>query len=406
MATWDVPTQHAALSGDLCGDGSGMNVTVAEFRRCGWAVCQVMHQGDGYGTVVASIHGALPGFEQEVPRAELYGLYKALTLGLAPIHYHTDCKFVSDGFCAGPAGTTRGCHMFADLWRLVWAAVEDIGLIGADGVPQVRVSWIKGHSSRKAVAEGKIKEWQRTGNFHADRYAKIGASLHNSFTALITKHDRAVRSCMYLSRFIGRISVRVHKSFPDAAPDRRAQACAGRRPARTPKEAVRHLHQTSTSGKLIVCWKCGQASSNLTLLGKRPCKSIEDAKHVLWRIGDELYFCTRCGSRSSKRVRLLKDPCLGAPKSSTTSRTLRDLKRGILPGKRWGGMPVPSEVTRPSAPDDSSAVDAVPGQVRVRAGGQHELASTFDLALAMFQPGFIGERDLDPLTTPLVWDVG
>ena len=98
---WDVSSCTGAVTGDICGDGSGRDVQVAEFRRCGWSVCQVAHQGDGAGAVVASCYGPLPGFVQEVPKSELYGFFMTLKLALPPVHYHTDCKWVVDGFRAG-----------------------------------------------------------------------------------------------------------------------------------------------------------------------------------------------------------------------------------------------------------------------------------------------------------------
>ena len=40
---WDIPAPEGVLSGDVCGDGSGLYGKRKEFMKCGWAVRQVHH---------------------------------------------------------------------------------------------------------------------------------------------------------------------------------------------------------------------------------------------------------------------------------------------------------------------------------------------------------------------------
>ena len=353
---------HGGLTGDLCGDGSGLNVQVAKFRRCGWAVCQVAHVGDGPGTVTACVFGALPGTIQEVPKAELYAFYKALQIAIPPIHYHTDCKFVSDGFAGGPAATTMGHHEFADLWRLVWAKVADIGLKDAEGCPLIRVSWIKGHTSEKAVAQGKIKEWQRDGNKRADKAAKAGARLHQPFPTVLTKHDRACKFVTFIAKFMARVSARVHRGPYDATPDRRAKRKIRAAPsARTPREA-RHQHVWHNG--VVTCWLCCTSSRTIKNLEKRKCVRSKINTHTLWECGDFL-FCARCGSFSKDRVRLLRRPCPGRPGSETTKAKLNNFKKGIPPYKgspRATPLPLTMAAASSSTPTQVSYDKAVLGK--------------------------------------------
>ena len=95
---------------------------------------------------------------QEVPLAELYGLWQCLRHCLPPIHYHTDCRWVSDGFIGGRQATAGGTCVFADVWAAVWSMVDDIG------ESNVACSWIKGHASLADVDRKVIKGWQRLGN--------------------------------------------------------------------------------------------------------------------------------------------------------------------------------------------------------------------------------------------------
>ena len=114
---WDVVSAslNATFSGDICGDGSGLHVQTAAYKRCGWAACKVVHNEEGPGIVTQSFYGPLPGLHQDVPKSELYGFYMVLLTGTLPINCHTDCSFVSDGYALGPKVTCRSDCPFADL---------------------------------------------------------------------------------------------------------------------------------------------------------------------------------------------------------------------------------------------------------------------------------------------------
>ena len=57
------------------------------------------------------------------------------------------------------------------------------------------------------VADGKIKPWERTGNFHADRMARAGSLMHADFSPLIARYERAEKCAVLLCKYIGRIMV-------------------------------------------------------------------------------------------------------------------------------------------------------------------------------------------------------
>ena len=112
---WDIHPEFGCLTGDICGDGSGLGGTEAMLRRCGYSVCQVLHDnaGDDEGVITGSLSGALPGVIQEVPLAELYGLYMALrhalpqspttlTAGLCPTVFSPDGPARQRGIMLSP----------------------------------------------------------------------------------------------------------------------------------------------------------------------------------------------------------------------------------------------------------------------------------------------------------------
>ena len=72
---------------------------------------------------------------------------------------------------------------------------------------------------RAAVEKGKMKAWQRTGNVHADKMAKVGAQMHPQLEAIIDMHERATKLCVLISKHIGRTLALVHKGGAGFAQD-------------------------------------------------------------------------------------------------------------------------------------------------------------------------------------------
>eukprot|EP00959_Pyramimonas_sp_CCMP1952_P276865 5787297-Pyramimonas_sp.AAC.1 len=64
--------------------------------RAGWGFVVV-----GDATYSGAVFGALPGPRQTSARAELYAVLQVLTIGIAPIHIHTDYLPLLDGLTRG-----------------------------------------------------------------------------------------------------------------------------------------------------------------------------------------------------------------------------------------------------------------------------------------------------------------
>ncbi len=90
---------------------------------------------------------------------------EALRIAVAPIKIHCDNQQVVDGVERGREWCLDARREGADLWRLIWAALDDVG----DGVHVVKV---KAHTSWREVAMGLITLRDQRGNAMADATAK------------------------------------------------------------------------------------------------------------------------------------------------------------------------------------------------------------------------------------------
>ena len=349
---WSVPG-NGVVTGHVCGDGSGMYGHHDRLRRCGWAFCQI----DSSGSVLACAYGPLPGWEQDTPLAELWAFLQCLNHALAPVTYHTDCSFVSDGFAKGPELTTGGGHMYASVWRMIWKKVDDLGKDNVD------CTWIKGHSTWNDVLEGVITQWLREGNRAADDFAKKGATLHPDISDHVKKFMYRCQTVTIAAKFISRINAHVMNTMPDATPDRRKKQPRAREP-RPPRPAVQHRHECVATGRRVFCWTCRRSAASRALLEARPCRTQEPTDHNLWQVGDHV-FCVRCGARSQQRIRLLGKACQQQPTSATKAYELRQLKAGRVPlgrGYVFVARPLPmSSVVAGLDRDETAVADDTAG---------------------------------------------
>ena len=178
---WELQPAGGLLEGEGYGDGSGLHPKFARVRRCGWGL--VVHT-PGLG-VTARLRGPLPGLQQEVPAAESMALLVYLeNLGVGEAIFFTDCMFVVDTFHKGPAFSSHGWFVYADIWRKIWVKARDVGL------ESIMVQWIPAHTSPKAVEDGLISHRQRECNEQADALAKAGAAMHPCCEITVTRLER------------------------------------------------------------------------------------------------------------------------------------------------------------------------------------------------------------------------
>ena len=93
---------------------------------------------------------------------------------LPPVHVHVDCSLILTGIQTGRRWCTFSRRPHADVWQLIWACIEDIGL-GPDGVSFHKV---KAHTSQRRTAEAELPEQRiMIANARADEMARCGALL-------------------------------------------------------------------------------------------------------------------------------------------------------------------------------------------------------------------------------------
>ncbi len=103
-----------------------------------------------------------------IARAELRAVLETLAVAAPPLTIYSDSAFVVDGFTKGRRWCTRAGGEAADLWRLVWHRMEDIG-------GGVEIRKVKAHTTWIDVLKGRISREDRDGNAAADAAAKGGA---------------------------------------------------------------------------------------------------------------------------------------------------------------------------------------------------------------------------------------
>eukprot|EP00435_Cladocopium_sp_Y103_P020979 s325_g5.t1 len=157
------PTSFSEQSVDVFTDGSaigqgvcGLTVAAAAYVRC-----------DGY-RILASCAEPLPGNDHSSYRAEIWGVLLALR-DHRKVKIFTDCASVVDVmttiFSALRAQSSPIFHDHADLWNLVWSAMQERN----EG--DVLVFKVRAHQNPKSISDP-VERWKATMNNKADKLAK------------------------------------------------------------------------------------------------------------------------------------------------------------------------------------------------------------------------------------------
>ena len=91
-------------------------------------------------------NGPSPLPVQAVPSSELYVFYAPPCLMGPQIAVIAECKMAYDGWQAERERTTRSNKRHADLRRLIWARIEDAGVLA------ISVFWMPSRVSKAAAA--------------------------------------------------------------------------------------------------------------------------------------------------------------------------------------------------------------------------------------------------------------
>ena len=123
-------------------------------RRAGFAAAMPNDDGD----VLLVLYGPLYVLDPTAYKAELYGVVRVAENCLPPITVYLDCLSVVETYRRGKAFCCSSQRQAADLWRRLWAVVEEFGCDGT-GAPLMQLRWLKGHATQSHIDKGIATAW-------------------------------------------------------------------------------------------------------------------------------------------------------------------------------------------------------------------------------------------------------
>ena len=321
--------------------------------RCGVGVAHLRTDCTVEHAFCFGLYCPLPGVEQSVPRAELYGILIVVKHAVpsAVLDIRSDSKVNVDMFTTGRENTLHSTS--ADLWQELWSLIDHKSL-------SVSLTWIKGHCTtpEQATKHG-LSLLDVYGNATADRLADRAATLYEvapqdaldlNWYHSVTRKIQA-RAVIILSNVIP------ERGNAPPAPPR-----VPRPPTTTLGEALFSTkHRFAVVGPSMKCINCFEVAPRMhshliDWLGSecRPDSALKYAyfsgsrrpsalpRHRPVSVGRRyahcthdlfcyqgLVFCKTCGYYASKRMLRLAEPCTGA--SLEALKRSRSLFRGQLP---------------------------------------------------------------------------
>ena len=92
-------------------------------------------------------------------------------VAVPPLMVWIDNQEVLDGWQKGRQWCVSSARSAADLWRWFWHKIDDIGCQQLDLVKT------KGHATAADVQQGRVTDFERTGNDNADHFAGAGVEV-------------------------------------------------------------------------------------------------------------------------------------------------------------------------------------------------------------------------------------
>ncbi len=219
--------------------------------RAGYAAVCINEKGD----ILWVMKGVCGEPNASIARAELRAVLETLAVAAPPLTIYSDSAFVVDGFAKGKSWCTRAGGEAADLWRLAWHRMEDIG-------GGVEIRKVRAHATWIDVLKGKISRADREGNHAADLAAKealaeakraSSADGVNAYLARIVLWARWILD--FAAGWVADTGEPDERSVGQEDPP---QAASG--------HAVRNTlaHEMWSNSREVLCRRCGRSSSTST----------------------------------------------------------------------------------------------------------------------------------------------
>ena len=325
---WEVRPPDGVFQGRCCMDGSGLEPQDEVLCRAGWAVSQI----DRFGNVCGEAYGNVPGLMQHSGLGELYAFLMLLTFCWPPLIVVTDYEGLISGVKTGRQMCTAASQKGADIWRLIWDKLDDIGLETIDFVK------IASHQSRASVLDGRagcsLPDW--LGNQAADKAAKKGAPLHLIDPDLKEELKNGHDMSRVVAKWIGTLGAHLLSlGNPDVSA---ALKYVSRAPALELIQIPLPLDRSARGWQPRVLHKeakniCVEIKEAMSNPDAPPVVQLESlalyASHTM-RLAGAVRFCWKCGCftdrGSSKRM---QEQCPGG--AGTPNRPARRLQQGRHP---------------------------------------------------------------------------
>ena len=299
------PTHGVVYSGDVFTDGSKIgrcNVTAG----VGWAAaqfdlrtCEIEFVRYGPMPVDAKI-------QVRILRAELWAVFQVLLFAMLPLTIHVDNATVVRGYARGREWCCCSLRPHADVWRLIWDRISDLG--PEDG--QLKLLKCKSHVSKTARLQmGPKQRAICEGNDVADLWAKEGAKQSDMDKARDQAYLHHEQQVKWALNFIASMNLKVVdwpavEKIPRVDVRKRSRAVRPRKPCTRIRVAASRLQRCSRHGAYV----------------KYSRHALMSSSSLLW--------CAQCGSYSEKRLAGMRRACPGKPRNASAKLVLRKLQCG------------------------------------------------------------------------------
>ena len=263
---WEVRTSTGTVRGLCFADGSGIDATIPDACRTGFAfACFAGGRDSGNAEPVGLCRGVvpLPQALQNSLHAEVCAVLKTATSSERPLDLVLDCLDNKQDLDRGRVWCCRASNPVAHYWAIIWAALDDGGF---------SCSWIPSYATKANVQSGALSQLGADRSKVVDETAKRGRDAHAVPRATIAKAKiimESVRQVLTVTAKagVGRLSGAVPTDVPEL--DQRAHRSKRERQA-PPPPLHAHVPERCAGGRRCLLCNVKRVGVRLIHRGRVP----------------------------------------------------------------------------------------------------------------------------------------